>query len=136
MRALQVMLVLLVPANPLHELTHVAFARPFASSTSVERSGFAVWANLEWEAGTPVAWIRLAHLAPTLTGVTIACVSAPLLPLYARFVDVVGQATASLVGVPDAAPELSVLVAVSMLVNWLAFTWPSYSDIFPFGGER
>lgn len=135
-RLFWVVATLLTPASALHELTHLLVAKPFAAETEYQRVGLSERARLVWECGTPTAWVRLAHLAPTLLGVGMALVMLPLLPALEDAVVLVGTALAYQLGMPEAAPELSALVGMGVLVNWVVYAWPSYGDRHPFhGGE-
>lgn len=125
---------LLTPAEPLHEATHALVARPFAQ-TSFEWSGFSAQTRIEWEQGTPVVWVRVAHLAPTIVGVAMGVLSLPFLPLLGEAVERMGAALARLLGAPSAAPELSLLIAVCLLVNWCVYAYPSRGDRYPFGDD-
>ncbi|WP_138798000.1 hypothetical protein [Halostella sp. PRR32] len=122
---------LLTPAEPLHEVTHALFARPFAS-TSFEWDGASAQTRIDWERGTPVVWVRVTHLAPTIVGVAMGLLSVPFLPLLAGAVRSLGVAVARLLGAPSAASELSLLIAVCLLVNWIVYAYPSRGDRNPF----
>lgn len=124
---------LLTPAEPLHEVTHALFARPFAS-TSFEWDGASAQTRIDWERGTPLIWVRVTHLAPTIVGVAMGLVSVPFLPLLGGAVERMGAAVARLLGAPSAAPELSLLIAVCLLVNWVVYAYPSRGDRHPFHG--
>jgi hypothetical protein len=122
---------LLLPAEPLHELTHAAFAAPYAD-TSVRMRGSSASARLAWREGTPEAWVRVAHLAPTIIGVLLGVCAIPFLPVIDVALTTIGNQTAIVLGLPSLKPELRVLVSVSAMTNWLVFLWPSYSDRHPF----
>jgi len=122
---------LLLPAEPLHELTHAAVAAPYAD-TSIKMRGTAASARLAWREGTPRAWVRVAHLAPTILGVLLGVCAVPFLPVIDTTLSTLGDQTALLFGAPGLKPEFRVLVSVSALVNWMVFAWPSHSDRHPF----
>jgi hypothetical protein len=130
---LTVWVYLLTPAEPLHELTHMVFAAPFARSVSYERDGmWGAYADIEWSASTPVVWVRVAHLAPTIVGtaVVVACLSS--LPWVIWFVERLGFRLATWVGIPAVADEFSALIALFSLLNWVMYCWPSSGDLRPF----
>jgi hypothetical protein len=122
---------LLLPAEPLHELTHAAFAAPYAD-TSFRMRGYAASARLVWREGTPRAWVRVAHLAPTILGVLVGVCAIPFLPVIDAALTTIGNETALLLGASNLKPEVRVLVSVSAMMNWLVYLWPSYSDRHPF----
>lgn len=107
---------LVTPARPFHEATHMIVAYPFAE---VAYDATAIEAVLEWHPQTPVAWVRVAHLAPTIVGVAIfPVVVAGFAPLFVV-----------LSGVSDG---LAVLVLTFVATNWVIYSWPSYKDRHPF----
>jgi len=123
---------LLLPAEPLHELTHALVASPYAS-VSFRMRGYAASARLAWPADTPRGWVRLAHLAPTLVGVMLGVCAVPFLPVLDALLSTMGTEAAVLLGATEARQEMQVLVSLAALVNWMVFTWPSHSDRHPFG---
>ncbi|SFR34111.1 hypothetical protein [Halogeometricum limi] len=109
---------LTTPSVPLHELTHAAFALPWAD-VDIELAGADPRVKFDWSASTPTWAVRLAHLAPTLVGLGI------LLVLVALF----GIPTASTLE-QLAIHELGLLVILA--ANWAVFTYPSEADRRPF----
>ena len=109
---------LLTPSVPLHELTHAAFALPWAD-VKVALAGENARVEFDWSETTPTWAVRLAHLAPTLVGLGL------LLVLVALF----GIPTASTLA-HLAIHELGLVVILAL--NWAVFTYPSAADRQPF----
>ncbi|WP_226043552.1 hypothetical protein [Natrinema sp. DC36] len=122
---------LLVPADLLHEATHMVVAYPFAN-VGFERTRLGAVSRIEWREGTPILWVRIAHLAPTIAGTIMGLLLVPFLPLLDHTFAQLGEAVAITMGAPEAAPEISLLIALAALINWIQFVCPSYGDLFPF----
>lgn len=111
------LMLLLTPARPLHEATHMVVARPFAR---VEYDPETIEAVLDWHPQTPVVWVRLAHLAPTLVGLSVAWFVLTVLVLFRPPIPL------------DFTPETWTVLLVGTVVNWGIYSWPSYKDRHPF----
>ena len=122
---------LLTPAEPLHELTHMVFAYPFADVHYV-RDDVGPRTQIDWQTGTPVLWVRLAHLAPTLLGMAILALTIIEWSRVAALVEWLGRGAAIAMGSSTASVEMTMLVALVLVVNWILFTWPSRGDRRPF----
>jgi len=124
---------LVTPAEPLHELTHMLVAAPFAREVSFERRpDGGAYARLEWPGDAPVVWVRLAHLAPTIVGVTTGVVVGLAFPQVVDVVEWAGMELAMAVGVPSAAGKVQLALGLLVTVNWVIFSIPSQQDLRPF----
>lgn len=104
----------LLPFSLLHELLHVAAARPFADQWSVAfGSHERPYAKVHFREDAPVWGIALAHLAPLLCGavVTLALGAALLLDAF-----------------PALPPRLNALVWLSVLASIVLLSKPSQAD--------
>ncbi|MCU4926928.1 hypothetical protein OB905_13215 [Halobacteria archaeon AArc-dxtr1] len=97
---------LLVPALPLHELTHAIVAKPWAD---VEIDWHHPMVIMHWDDAPPWA-ILCAHVAPLLIGCLVG--SAALFAFAIGFV-----------------PELHFLVWVWLLGNWFNYTALTLQDL-------
>jgi len=107
------------PAFAAHELTHAAVAYPQAS-VSVGLRSRRPYAEMDWTAGTPRPWIRLAHLAPTIVGCLVTAI-------------VIATSTPLLLGLLPSNPFLAAAVGLIALNNWMAYCYPGAGDRDPFG---
>ncbi len=124
---------LVIPAEPLHELTHMLVALPVAREVGLDRApDGTAYARLEWPTDAPVAWVRLAHLAPTIVGVSSAVVVAVAFPSAVDVVGETGRWVAVSLGVPSAAGKIQLALGLVLGVNWVVFSIPSQQDLRPF----
>jgi hypothetical protein len=131
-RLLMILVLVVTPAEPLHEWTHMLFALPFAQVSYERREDRGAYASLEWSSDAPLIWIRVSHLAPTIVGTIAVVVSLPALPWMLWTVERIGAQLAMWLGVPVLVEELRALVALFLLMNWLMYLCPSSSDLRPF----
>jgi len=108
----------LTPGVWLHERTHALVGRWVGATVTLEESSLGGRVVLSWSADVARWRIRVAHLAPTLSGLAAAVLGFPLLGVFD-----LGGWLASTHGL---------LAAVYVSVQWWLYSWPSAADRQPF----
>lgn len=114
---------LLLPAMPLHELTHAAVGKVVGADVNVGVDDVGAFATFRWPTTATKRDVRLAHLAPTIVGVVIGSLLGALAFFTLDVVQAIGYLSADVV---------RLFGAVYITTNWIVYSWPGPQDRDPF----
>lgn len=112
----------LLPAMPLHELTHALVGRLVGADVEMGIDEWGPFASFEWPQSVTKRDVQLTHIAPTIVGATMGVLLGAMGFLLFDVVQVVGYVSADLV---------RLFAAVYITTNWIVYSWPSEADRAP-----
>lgn len=115
----------ILPAMPLHELTHAAVGRLAGADVRMGFDEVGAYAEMQWTPDTPILWARLTHLAPTIVGLFLGALVGAVTFFAFEPVQALGFVAADL---------LRLIASFWLAVNWFVYAYPGPADRNPFAG--